>query len=106
RGARRGLRTGSVGNCARKEEDRRTRPGRWVVAEPLPDEKDLLPEPAELALPPTTRAATAETAASQRDSQGGGTVAADFDPPSQGLEDDGDDDLGAYCSDDPGEAGL
>lgn len=69
-------------------EDRKGRPGRWVVGEPLPDDTELLPDPDQLGCtlqPVDTPTATTETVTAQEDSAGGCTVAAVSDPP---LDDD------------------
>jgi hypothetical protein len=42
------------GGYLRNLEDKRGKPARWVIGEPLPDESDLLPDPAQLATPDTT----------------------------------------------------
>ena len=38
----------------RNLEDKRGKPGRWVIGDPLPESVDLLPDPAQLATADTT----------------------------------------------------
>ncbi|MGO9352480.1 MAG: DUF3854 domain-containing protein [Mycobacterium sp.] len=47
--ASRRLRVAADGGYVRNLEDRRGRPGRWVIGDPLPEAVDLLPDPAQLA---------------------------------------------------------
>lgn len=60
------LRVAADGGYIRNLEDKRGKPGRWVVGDPLPEETDLLPQPCNLQ-PPESRANTS-----------GCTVAGDF----------------------------
>jgi hypothetical protein len=43
------LRVAADGGYLRNLEDKRGRPGRWVIGDPLPESVDLLPDPAQLA---------------------------------------------------------
>jgi hypothetical protein len=43
------VRVAADGGYLRNLEDKRGKPGRWVIGDPLPDSVDLLPEPAQLA---------------------------------------------------------
>ncbi|WP_156670145.1 DUF3854 domain-containing protein, partial [Mycobacterium sp. E3305] len=52
--ASRRLRVAADGGYVRNLEDRRGRPGRWVLGDPLPDAAELLPDPAQLATDDTT----------------------------------------------------
>ncbi len=47
--ASRRLRVAADGGYVRNLEDKRGKPGRWVIGDPLPDAVDLLPDPAQLA---------------------------------------------------------
>ena len=42
------------GGYLRNLEDKRGKPGRWVIGDPLPESVDLLPDPAQLATDDTT----------------------------------------------------
>ena len=42
------------GGYVRNLEDKRGKPGRWVIGDPLPESADLLPDPAQLATADTT----------------------------------------------------
>lgn len=46
------LRMAAEGGYLRNLEDKRGRPGRWVVGDPLPEQTDLLPQPRNLEQPP------------------------------------------------------
>ncbi len=48
------LRAAADGGYVRNLEDKRGKPGRWVVGDPLPESLDLLPAPTQLATPDTT----------------------------------------------------
>lgn len=52
--ASRRVRMAAEGGYLRNLEDKRGKPARWVIGEQLPDESDLLPDPAQLATPDTT----------------------------------------------------
>ena len=43
------LRMAADGGYIRNLEDKRGKPGRWVIGDPLPESVDLLPDPAQLA---------------------------------------------------------
>ena len=43
------LRMAADGGYLRNLEDKRGKPGRWVIGDPLPESVDLLPDPAQLA---------------------------------------------------------
>ncbi|KLO26796.1 hypothetical protein ABH37_01915 [Mycobacterium haemophilum] len=43
------LRTPANGGYVRNLEDKRGKPGRWVIGDPLPESVDLLPDQAQLA---------------------------------------------------------
>jgi hypothetical protein len=47
--ASRRLRMAADGGYVRNLEDKRGKPGRWVIGDPLPESVDLLPDPAQLA---------------------------------------------------------
>jgi hypothetical protein len=94
--ARRRLLQANDRDYVHNEEDRKGRPGRWVIGEPLPESVELLPDPDKLAVPPhhpTTPPPTAETVTPQGNPAGGGTVAGG----QEGVEGDAtEDDLGAH----------
>jgi hypothetical protein len=46
--ASRRLRQAADGGYVRNLEDKRGKPGRWVIGDPLPEAADLLPDPAQL----------------------------------------------------------
>jgi hypothetical protein len=48
------VRVAADGGYLRNLEDKRGKPGRWVVGDPLPEMVDLLPDPMQLATPDTT----------------------------------------------------
>ena len=48
------LRMAAEGGYLRNLEEKRGKPGRWVVGDPLPESADLLPDPAQLATDDTT----------------------------------------------------
>ena len=48
------LRVAADGGYLRNLEDKRGKPGRWVIGDPLPESVDLLPDPAQLATADTT----------------------------------------------------
>ena len=48
------LRVAADDSYLRNLEDKRGKPGRWVVGDPLPESADLLPDPAQLATDDTT----------------------------------------------------
>jgi Domain of unknown function (DUF3854) len=52
--ASRRLRMAADGGYVRNLEDKRGKPGRWIIGDPLPDSVDLLPDPAQLATADTT----------------------------------------------------
>jgi hypothetical protein len=52
--ASRRLRMAADGGYIRNLEDKRGKPGRWVIGDPLPEAADLLPDPAQLATADTT----------------------------------------------------
>jgi hypothetical protein len=101
--ARRRLIEASDRDYVVNQEDRRGRPGRWVVGEPLPEDVPLLPDPDTVAMPPhppEPPPSPPETEATEGDPGGGGAVAT-----VSGVETP--EDLGAYTTDDdlllPGE---
>jgi hypothetical protein len=47
------LRVAADGGYLRNLEDKRGKPGRWTIGDPLPEAVDLLPDPAQLATPDT-----------------------------------------------------
>jgi hypothetical protein len=52
--ASRRLRVAADGGYIRNLEDKRGKPARWVIGEPLPETRDLLPDPTQLATARTT----------------------------------------------------
>lgn len=71
--ASRRLRVAADGGYVRNLEDKRGKPGRWVIGDPLPETVDLLPDPAQLATD------------SNPPDQGGCAVAADPEEKSEGT---------------------
>lgn len=79
--ASRRLRMAADGGYVRNLEDRRGKPGRWVVGDPMPEDADLLPQPRNL----HATGATDETAGQTAVEPSGCAVAA----LREGIEDDG-----------------
>jgi hypothetical protein len=55
-----------AGGYLRNLEDRRGRPGRWQIGDPLPEQIDILPDPADVEPGAQVHSSTLETARSQR----------------------------------------
>lgn len=70
------LRMAADGGYVRNLEDRRGKPGRWVIGDPLPEDADLLPQPRNL----RATESPDDTAAHSTNDGTGCAVAAEFDP--------------------------
>ncbi len=68
------LRMAAEGGYLRNLEDKRGKPGRWVIGDSLPESVDLLPDPAQLA----TAGATANSTVDLRGCEDGCAVAPEF----------------------------
>jgi hypothetical protein len=68
------LRMAADGGYLRNLEDKRGKPGRWVIGDSLPESVDLLPDPAQLA----TASATANSIVDLRGCEDGCAVALEF----------------------------
>ena len=75
------LRMAADGGYIRNLEDKRGKPGRWVIGDPLPESVDLLPEPAQLATADTPPDLSGCAVALGSDGENGDPSSNGFIPP-------------------------